>query len=86
MLYCKLKIENWKIALCFLFLFFIFTPSAHAGLIIKLPSSLGLSTGLVGWWTFDGPDISGTTVLDKSGNGNNGTLTNDPTKAIGKIG
>ena len=30
-----------------------------------------LQTGLTGYWTFDGPDVSGTTVLDKSGNGYN---------------
>ncbi len=45
-----------------------------------------LEDGLVGHWTFDGPTISGTTVTDQSGNGNNGTLVNGPTKAIGKVG
>jgi len=30
-----------------------------------------LQTGLTGYWTFNGPDVSGTTVLDKSGNGYN---------------
>lgn len=43
-------------------------------------------SGLVGHWTFDGPDIKGTTAYDRSGKGNNGTLTNGPTKAIGKLG
>jgi hypothetical protein len=42
--------------------------------------------GLVGYWPFNGPDISGTTAYDRSGQGNNGTLTNGPTKTIGKIG
>src|SRR3990167_11553757 len=56
--------------------------------------STGLSCGLVGYWTFDGKDTPWTsataaTALDKSGNGNTGTLTNmsqatSPT--IGKIG
>jgi hypothetical protein len=32
-----------------------------------------LTKGLVGWWTFDGPDMS-SNVADKSGQGNNGTL------------
>jgi hypothetical protein len=41
--------------------------------------------GLVGYWTFDGPDISGTTAYDRSGQGNNGTI-NGPVKAGGKIG
>ncbi len=45
-----------------------------------------LTNGLVGLWSFDGPDISGTTAYDRSGNGNNGTLTNGPTVAIGKVG
>ncbi|MDE1975233.1 MAG: LamG domain-containing protein, partial [Patescibacteria group bacterium] len=41
----------------------------------------GLSCGLVGYWTFDGKDTVWTsstaaTTLDKSGNGNTGTLTN----------
>jgi uncharacterized protein (TIGR02145 family) len=45
-----------------------------------------LEDGLVGHWTFDGDTISGTTVTDVSGNGNNGTLTNGPTPVAGKIG
>ncbi|MBP9751907.1 MAG: LamG domain-containing protein [Candidatus Moranbacteria bacterium] len=43
-------------------------------------------TGLVGYWPFNGPDIAGTTAYDRSGKGNTGTLTNGPTRAIGKIG
>ena len=35
-----------------------------------------LTNGLVGQWTFDGPDTTSTTATDKSGSGNNGTLTN----------
>ncbi|MBI4159563.1 carbohydrate binding domain-containing protein [Candidatus Wolfebacteria bacterium] len=45
-----------------------------------------LRQGLVGMWTFDGNDMSGNTAIDRSGNGNNGTLTNGPQKTIGKIG
>ncbi len=45
-----------------------------------------LSDGLVGYWPFDGSDISGTNAYDRSGNGNNGTLTNDPIPALGKLG
>lgn len=41
-------------------------------------------TGLVGHWTFD--DGSGTTATDRSGNGNNGTLTNGPTWTTGQVG
>jgi len=39
-----------------------------------------LTDGLVGSWSFDDPDIYGTTVVDRSGQGNNGTITNGPTK------
>jgi Concanavalin A-like lectin/glucanases superfamily len=45
-----------------------------------------LTSGLVGHWTFDGPDLTATTASDRSGNGNNGTLTNGPTPTIGKLG
>ncbi len=44
-----------------------------------------MTDGLVGLWSFDGKDISGTTAYDRSGQGNNGTITGaKPT--IGKIG
>lgn len=42
--------------------------------------------GLVGFWSFNGPDMSGTTAFDRSGKGNNGTLTNGPTVFPGKVG
>ncbi len=45
-----------------------------------------VDASLVGHWTFDGPTISGTTVRDLSGAGNNGTLTNGPTKTEGVLG
>lgn len=45
-----------------------------------------LDTGLVGLWSFDGRDISSTTAFDRSGSGNNGTLTSGPVAAIGKVG
>ncbi len=47
---------------------------------------MGPTNGLVGYWTFNGADISGTTVLDRSGLGNNATMQNDPTKTTGKLG
>jgi hypothetical protein len=43
-------------------------------------------SGLKGYWSFNGRDVSGTTAFDRSGAGNNGTLTNGPTVALGKIG
>lgn len=45
-----------------------------------------LTNGLVGLWSFDGADLSGTTAYDRSGAGNNGTLTNGPVAAIGQLG
>ncbi|OGM91093.1 hypothetical protein A2755_00020 [Candidatus Wolfebacteria bacterium RIFCSPHIGHO2_01_FULL_48_22] len=45
-----------------------------------------LKDGLVGLWSFNGGDMNGNTAYDRSGNNNNGTLTNGPTRAIGKIG
>lgn len=39
------------------------------------PMQVQLDSGLVGYWTFDGPDIQGTTAIDRSGKGNNGTIT-----------
>jgi hypothetical protein len=46
----------------------------------------GINRGLVAWWTFDGKDISGTQVYDKTGNLNTGTTTGGVTKIVGKIG
>ncbi|MEK7532245.1 MAG: LamG domain-containing protein [Patescibacteria group bacterium] len=45
-----------------------------------------LTDGLVGHWTFDGPDVAGVTAYDRSGQGNNGTLTSGPVRTLGKIG
>jgi hypothetical protein len=45
-----------------------------------------LTDGLIGMWSFNGPDISGTTVFDRSSQGNNGTLVNGPVVTIGKVG
>jgi len=49
-------------------------------------TSTSSDTGLVGHWTFDGPDISGTRAKDRSGNNNHGTLTGGPVQKIGRIG
>ena len=44
------------------------------------------NSGLIGYWSFDGPDLNSTTAFDRSGQGNNGTLINGPTPTIGKLG
>jgi len=70
-----------------LILGFLLLPSAaSAALIIQAPKYIGLTSGLVGYWSFNGNDVSGVTAYDRSGNANNGTLTGGPTRTIGKIG
>ncbi len=46
----------------------------------------GITSGLVGHWTFDGQYLSSTTATDSSGNSNSGTLTNGPVPTLGKLG
>ena len=41
---------------------------------INKSPELSLTDGLVGYWTFDGDDIAGTTAYDRSGQGNDGTM------------
>lgn len=48
------------------------------------PTGTNLSSGLVGYWSFD--PIVGTLAPDRSGQGNHGTLTNGPISTEGKIG
>jgi len=45
-----------------------------------------LTNGLVGMWSFNGPDLTGAKALDSSSNGNDGTRTNGPVAVIGKVG
>ncbi len=77
-----------------LFLAFLGVVAITGGVILATGGSftinkspkLSLTDGLVGMWSFDGDDIAGTTAYDRSGQGNDGTLTNGPTKTMGKIG
>ena len=67
--------------------FLTFLPHrAHASVIIQRPLYIGLGSGLVGYWSFDGGDINQTKALDRSGQGNDGTLTNGATTTTGKLG
>lgn len=59
---------------------------AQASFILHKSNALGLNNGFVGWWTFDGKDMSGVQAYDRSGNGNRGTLMDRPVTTIGKIG
>ena len=45
-----------------------------------------LRNGLMGWWTFDGADVTAVTTTDKSGTGNNGTRVSGTKIINGKIG
>jgi hypothetical protein len=53
------------------------------------PISFSVASGLndlVGYWTMNSEDISGDMLLDKSGNGNNGTIHGSPQITTGKVG
>lgn len=54
--------------------------------LYRLATPTSVDTSLKGYWSFNSPDVSGTTAYDRSGVGNTGTLTNGPTKTIGKLG
>jgi Concanavalin A-like lectin/glucanases superfamily len=45
-----------------------------------------LQKGLVGYWSFNNPDMAGIKAYDRSGQGNDGTLCGGPAKTIGKLG
>lgn len=70
------------------------TKQSVSPIVTNTNCLVGLSCGLVGYWTFDGKDTPWTsataaTTLDKSGNGNTGTLGNmaqATAPVIGKIG
>ncbi len=52
-------------------------------------NAVSLNSGLAGYWTFDGKNMTNATATDMSGNGNNGTLTNMSklsNAVVGKIG
>jgi len=53
---------------------------------LQAPQNDKITDGLVGYWTFNGKDLTTTTATDVSGNGNHGTLTNGPVPAQGKVG
>lgn len=63
-----------------------FSSDADAGLIVNRPLYIGLESGLVGYWSFDGSDIAGERAYDRSGNANTGLLTNSPRRVAGRVG
>ncbi len=52
----------------------------------RLTTPTGTDNGLKGYWSFNGQDVRSTLAYDRSGAGNDGTLTLGPVPAIGKIG
>lgn len=66
---------------------FLVAHSAQAFSLFTPKKSL--TSGLVGWYTFDGKDITNGRINDVSGNGNNGVVSNISTSTFytsGKIG
>jgi hypothetical protein len=59
-----------------------------AGRLTKISTTdkTGVSSGLIGHWTFDGPEITTSTSTDASGQGKNGTITGTFTAAAGRLG
>jgi len=55
------------------------------GTVANASQANQITNGLVGFWSFNGPDIDGNEAIDRSVNGNNGTITG-ATKTIGKVG
>jgi hypothetical protein len=93
---CKIlyfKLPNTLQSFTWLFCIFIFTLSiylfpleANAGFIVRTPVYVGLSEGLVGYWTLDGKDTDTNGTVDISGNANHGTLKNTPKPVLGRLG
>ncbi|MHC4582445.1 MAG: hypothetical protein ACYS14_13400, partial [Planctomycetota bacterium] len=53
-------------------------------LLVGLVLASAAQADLVGWWKLD--DGSGTTAIDSSDSGNDGTLQGDPQWVAGKVG
>lgn len=73
----------------FLFNFFVFSEDVGASTVLQTlrPSSNNL--GLVGFWSFNGPDVVNGRVMDRSGNTNHGTPNSIATTTFyttGKVG
>jgi len=67
--------------------YYFYSQVQSAGTIGKSTTPTGLEAGLTSHWTFDGPDINWTTVIDVSGGG--GTGFSHPvvdTRIVGKVG
>ena len=85
--YLNLKIFKYYIFLAIIFWLLIIIPrEADASAIINRPLAIGLTQGLMAYWTFDGRGMSEATALDSSGNNNTANFYLTPSKTMGKIG
>jgi len=83
-----------KKTLIILITFSLFASIAYAGIVPRTkytsftPSTrVDITDGLVGRWSFDGPDVSGTTIFDRYGKfAENGTFQSTPRFVPGKFG
>lgn len=85
----RFSVKIFFILFVALFLFapnFLFAATYNSSNSASYKQNIGINRGLVTWWTFDGADISGATVVDRGTNGTNGTLTANVSRAAGKIG
>jgi hypothetical protein len=64
----------------------IFNPESEYHTTINASQNNKLTSGLIGLWSFDGPDVSGSTAYDRSGEGNDGTITGGAFPTIGVVG
>ena len=64
----------------------LYAQGSASKTIVNAGQNSQITDGLVGLWSFNGSDLSGTTAYDRSGQGNNGTLTDGPTVYPGKVG
>ena len=82
-----MKIQTLKFLIVFLSLIIFGVASdARADTIINRPLYVGLTSGLQGFWSFDGSDTANDIITDISGNSKNGKLTNGAVRVVGKIG
>lgn len=79
-LYCTTRVL-FLLGICF-----ILFPSTGNALTRISSNNLGITNGLVGYWTFDGKYLTNATATDISGQGNDGVLVNSPRPVIGKVG
>src|SRR3989344_7382305 len=82
-----MKIGNWKLKIGLIALLLFLWSNQASAFTISKPSVN--NTGLVGWWTFDGKDITRGRANDVSGQGNHGNLVNIATSTfynMGKLG